>query len=88
MKDIRQRMVEDMKLRGLTPGTQATYLEAVKVLARHYNPRLDEITQEQVRDFLLYLIESKRCAKTTFNVDHHQFNDISKTAAACPNEPG
>jgi len=30
-------MIEDMKLRGLTPGTQATYLEAVKVLARHYN---------------------------------------------------
>ncbi len=28
MKDIRQRMIEDMKLRGLTPSTQATYLEA------------------------------------------------------------
>ena len=28
MKDIRQLMIEDMKLRGLTPGTQATYLEA------------------------------------------------------------
>ena len=60
MKDIRQRMIEDMKLRGLTPSTQATYLEAVKVLARHYNRRSDEITQEQVRDFLLYLIDTKR----------------------------
>ena len=28
MKDIRQLMIKDMKLRGLTPGTQATYLEA------------------------------------------------------------
>ena len=68
MKDIRQRMIEDMKLRGLTPGTQATYLEAVKVLARHYNSRLDEITQEQVRDFLLYLIDSKGYAKSTYQV--------------------
>ena len=68
MKDIRQRMIEDMKLRGLAPGTQATYLEAVKVLARHYNRRLDEITQEQVRDFLLYLIESKGYAKSTYKV--------------------
>ena len=68
MKDIRQRMIEDMKLRGLTPSTQATYLEAVKVLARHYNRRLDEITQEQVRDFLLYLIESKGYAKSTYKV--------------------
>ncbi len=68
MKDIRQRMIEDMKLRGLTPSTQATYLEAVKVLARHYNRRLDEITQEQVRDFLLYLIDSKGYAKSTYKV--------------------
>ena len=68
MEDIRQRMIEDMKLRGLTPGTQTTYLEAVKVLARHYNSRLDEITQEQVRDFLLYLIDSKRYAKNTYKV--------------------
>ena len=28
MEDIRQRMIGDMKLRGLTPSTQATYLEA------------------------------------------------------------
>jgi hypothetical protein len=41
MEDIRERMIEDMKLRGLTPCTQATYLEVVKVLARHYNSRLD-----------------------------------------------
>ncbi len=51
MEDIRQRMIGDMKLRGLTESTQATYLEAVKVLAKHYNRRLDEIMQEQVRDF-------------------------------------
>ena len=68
MEDIRQRMTEDMKLRGLTPSTQATYLEAVKVLARHYNSQLDEITQEQVRDFLLYLIDSKGYAKNTYKV--------------------
>ncbi len=68
MKDIRQRMIEDMKLRGLTPSTQATYLEVVKVLAKHYNRRLDEITQEQVMDFLLYLIDSKGYAKSTYKV--------------------
>ena len=56
-------MIGDMKLRGLTPSTQATYLEAVKVLARHYNLRLDEITQEQVREFLLYPIDTKGYAK-------------------------
>jgi hypothetical protein len=39
MKNLRQRMIEDMKLRGLAPGTQATYLEAIKALSRHYHRR-------------------------------------------------
>ncbi len=68
MEDIRQRMIEDMKLRGLKPSTQATYLEAIKVLARHYDRQLDEITQEQVRDFLIYLIDTKGYAKSTYKV--------------------
>jgi site-specific recombinase XerD len=68
MEDIRERMIGDMKLRGLAPCTQATYLEAVKVLARHCNSRLDEITKEQVRDFLLYLLDSKGYAKSTYKV--------------------
>ena len=68
MKDIRQLMIEDMKLRGLKPSTQATYLEAIKVLARHYDRQLDEITQEQVRDFLIYLIDTKGYAKSTYKV--------------------
>ena len=40
MKDIRQRMIGDMKLRGLTPSTQATYLEAVN---RPTNPLSNKI---------------------------------------------
>ena len=68
MKNLRQRMIEDMKLRGFAPGNQATYLEAIKALAWHYNRQLDEITQEQVRDYLLYLIEPKGYAKSTYKV--------------------
>ena len=35
MKNLRQRMIEDMKLRGLTPGTQATYLAESYTQERH-----------------------------------------------------
>ncbi len=68
MKNLRQRMIEDMKIRGLAPGSQATYLEAIKALARHYKRRPDEITQEQVKDYLLYLIEPKGYAKSMYKV--------------------
>ena len=33
MKNLRQRMIEDMKLRGLAPSTQKRYLDAIKALA-------------------------------------------------------
>jgi len=69
MKNLKQRMIEDMKLRGLAPTTQHRYLHTITALAEHYHRQLDELTQEQIRDYLLYLIESKRCARSTFNVD-------------------
>ena len=69
MKNLRQRMIEDMKLRALAPRTQDRYLHAVKALAAHYRRPPDKITQEQVRKYLLYLIEIKGYAKNTFNVD-------------------
>ena len=68
MKDLRQRMIEDMKLRGLASNTQALYLHAITALAKHYRRRPDQITQEQIKDYLLYLTETKGYAKSTFKV--------------------
>lgn len=68
MKDLKQRMIKNMKLRGLASGTQARYLEAIKALAKHYNRRPDEITEEQIQDYLLYLTETRKFAKSTFKV--------------------
>ena len=30
MSPLRMRMIEDMKLAGLSPGTQATYIDAAR----------------------------------------------------------
>ncbi|MFC1793729.1 tyrosine-type recombinase/integrase [Planctomycetota bacterium] len=69
MKDAKQLMIEDMKLRGLAPRTQDSYLHAIKALTEHYHRQSGKITEKQVRKYLLYLIESNRYAKTTFNID-------------------
>jgi len=69
MKHLRKRMIEDMKLRALAPRTQDRYLHAIEALAEHYRRPLCRITQELVRKYLLYLIEAKGYAKSTFNVD-------------------
>jgi len=69
MKHVKQRMIEDMKLRGLAPRTQDRYLHAVKALSEYYHRPLCRITERQVRKYLLYLIETKQIAKSTFNID-------------------
>ena len=49
MTPLRQRMIEDMQLRGLSPLTQRAYLQAVKQFALYYGKSPDQITDEQLR---------------------------------------
>ena len=55
MTPLRQRMIDDMRLRGLSDGTQRVYLDAVRDLARRYQRSPDELTQDQVREYFLQL---------------------------------
>jgi site-specific recombinase XerD len=61
-------MVQDMTLRGFAPGTQDKYWEAIEALAQHYQRPPDQLTQEQIRAYLLYLIETRKLAKSTFRI--------------------
>jgi len=68
MTDLKERMVQDMTLRGFTPGTQRGYWDAIRALAQYYHRPPDQLNQEQIRDYLLYLIETRRLAKSTFRI--------------------
>jgi hypothetical protein len=49
MTALRQRMVEDMQLRGLSPKTQEGYLRAVRQLAEYCQKSPDKIDEEDLR---------------------------------------
>lgn len=66
MTDLRKRMIQDMILAGLAPGTQANYVRAVAQLASHYGVSPDRLTEEQVRRYLLDIIEIQHAARGTF----------------------
>jgi len=53
MTQLRQRMIEDMQLRGLSPRTQEAYVRAVRQLAEHYGKTPDELTEEELRQYFL-----------------------------------
>ncbi len=37
MTPLRQRMIEDIQVRNLSPHTQASYLQQVALFARHFH---------------------------------------------------
>lgn len=65
MNPLRQLMIEDMQLHGLAPRTQQAYLGAVQQLARHYGKSPDLLTEEDLRQYFLYLCNQKHAARNT-----------------------
>jgi integrase/recombinase XerD len=65
MTELRRRMIEDLQLHGYAAGTQAAYVQAVRILAEHYRRPPDELTEDQIRGFFLHLIGQRRLARPT-----------------------
>ncbi len=68
MTRLRERMLEDLQLRGLSEKTQDAYLRAVRQLAEHYSKPPDDITEEELRQYFLYLKNVKRASPSTCRV--------------------
>lgn len=67
MSVLRQRMKEDMMIRGLAPSTQKAYEKAVERLATHYGKRPDLLTSRDIQKFLIYLHEKQGLTWGTCN---------------------
>lgn len=68
MTPLRKRMLDDMKLRGFSARTQEAYADAVRLLARHYRRSPDRITEEELREYFLYLKDVKKQARSTITI--------------------
>jgi integrase/recombinase XerD len=66
MTPLRRRMIEDMQLRGMSEKTQEAYVGAVKQLAEYYHKSLDQITNEELRRYFLYLKNDKHVSPSTY----------------------
>jgi integrase/recombinase XerD len=62
MTALRQRMLEDMKIRNLALNTQDSYLRQVSQFARHFRKPPDLLGQEEIRSYQIYLIQEKKLA--------------------------
>ena len=65
MSELRERMVQDMTIRGLKAGTRHAYVNHVRALAAYSHRPPDQLGQEEIRAYLLYLIETRQVAQST-----------------------
>ncbi len=68
MTILRDRMLADMQLRGLAEKTQTAYLRTVRQLAAHYGKSPDQIDEEELRQYFLYLKNEKKASRSTCTI--------------------
>ncbi len=62
MTQLRQRMIEDMQVRNLSPHTQVTYAQQVSLFARYANKSPEALGPEEIRSYQVYLTKEKKLA--------------------------
>lgn len=68
MTPLRQRMVQELQLQRKSKHTSKAYLLAVKQLATHFGKAPDDISPDEVREFIHHLIVNRKLATSSVNV--------------------
>lgn len=67
MSPLRQRMLEDMRLRNFAAGTQRSYVHYVADFAKYFGLSPEYLGLDDIRNYQLYLIETRRLSPSSVN---------------------
>src|ERR1017187_5067111 len=62
MTPLRQKLIDEIQLRGFSPHTQDSYLRSVTGLARFHHRAPDQISDDEIKCYLLHLLRVKKLA--------------------------
>lgn len=68
MTPLRQRMIEDMQIRNLTPGTQKCYLNQIARFASHFNRSPHVLNPEAIRDYQVHLAQERKLSASSLTI--------------------
>jgi site-specific recombinase XerD len=68
MGSLKERMEACLRLRNYRPATQAHYLRCARELAKHYMRPPEDLSEEEVRSFVLYLQDERKAKPSTLRV--------------------
>ena len=67
MSQLRQRMLEDLRVRNYSPATQAAYIDRVAKFAAYFHKSPDRLGPKDVRTYQVHLVTKKHCSWTMLN---------------------
>jgi len=68
MTPLRQRMMEDLQLAGYSHRTVESYIDTVRMLAKYHHRSPDLLTEEEVRQFFVYLVNERKLSRSSVTV--------------------
>ena len=84
MGAIRERMIEEMELRGMAPATRKSYLLCCRLLASHFMKSPELLTVEDLKAFLLYLMRGRGVGPSTVRVHVSAFRFLYRDVLKMP----
>ena len=67
MTSLRQRMIEDLRIRNYAPNTRKLYVEHVARFALHFGRSPAELGGEEIRGYLHHLVEERKVSWSYIN---------------------
>lgn len=67
MSLLRQQFIRELVIRGMSDRTQEAYLYWVYQLAKYYHQAPDQLSDEQIKVFLQYLVQQRKLASSSLN---------------------
>ena len=65
MKDYREKMIQEMKIRNFAEGTQAVYLRSVDEAVAFFGRDPENITSDELKDFILKVQAERKLSNST-----------------------
>ena len=66
MDTLREKMLAELQLRGITPRTQTAYLREIAKLENYFNKSPEELGEEEVKEYLVHMLEDRGLSSGTY----------------------
>ena len=66
MTVLRQRMLDDLRIRNCAPSTVECYIRAVAAFAKYFSKSPDQLGPEEIRRYQLFLLKEKKVKLSTY----------------------